>query len=133
VVTLSGFVKLRLVPGMRANQTLVVGRRVVGGEAWIATLIDLRKGEVVEQYELPGGGSDGLLRGDGKLVMTLDDGRLLLADLPGSRVKLLSTVSAVPGCLRGANWEENSPLCAVEIVDGTARILSLDVDLLCGG
>lgn len=132
ITTLSGFLNLSLVPAMTPGEAVVVGRRVIGRETWLATHLNVRRGEVIDQYELPDGGTEGLLRADGKFALRLGDGRLLLADLPGGRVKLLSTVSAAEGSIRGANWEENSPLVIVEIVEGTVRVLSLDVDLLCG-
>jgi hypothetical protein len=132
IATFSGFVNLRLIPSMKPGEVVVVGHRVIGKDAWLATHLHLRRGAIIEQYELPAGGSEGLLRADGKFALVLDDNRLLVADLPGSRMKLLSTVSVVPGGIRGANWQEDAPLYVPEIIGQTVRLLSLDVDLLCG-
>lgn len=114
------------------DSLFVVARKVVGQSRWSGTWVDARTGEVHAEYLLPDGAKSGIVRSDGKLALTLRDGRLFVADLKRKSMKVVSTCNPLPESLTDARWELGKPLVIAEQNGHDARILSIDVDLLCG-
>ncbi len=127
-----GCLDLALIRSIDDDSVLVCGRRVVGKSRWFGTWLNAATGEIHGEYLFPAGATEGALRSDGMLAVVLQDGRLLVANLARKVMKPVSTVTPHAASVAGCHWPIGSPLIIAELVGGVARVLSIDVDLLCG-